>query len=44
MCTGERIAIKISSSPITGTDNSFVMSRLTAFLRDAKLITSGVNQ
>jgi hypothetical protein len=44
MCTGERIAIKISSSPITGTDNSFVMSRLTAFLRDAKLIMSGVNK
>jgi hypothetical protein len=44
MCTGERIAIKISSSPITGTDNSFVMSRLTAYLRDAKLIMSGVNK
>jgi hypothetical protein len=44
MCTGERIAIKISSSPINGTDNSFVMSRLTAFLRDAKLIMSGVNK
>jgi hypothetical protein len=44
MCTGERIAIKISSSPIIGTDNSFVMSRLTAFLRDAKLIMSGVNK
>jgi hypothetical protein len=44
MCTGERIAIKISSSPITGTDNSFIMSRLTAFLRDAKLIMSGVNK
>jgi hypothetical protein len=44
MCTGERIAIKISSSPITGTDNSFVMSRLTAFLRDAKLIMSGANK
>jgi len=44
MCTGERIAIKISSSPIAGTDNSFVMSRLTAFLRDAKLIMSGVNK
>jgi hypothetical protein len=44
MCTGERIAIKISSSPITGTDNSFIVSRLTAFLRDAKLIMSGVNK
>ena len=44
MCTGERIAIKISSSPITGTDNSFIMSRLTAFLKDAKLIMSGVNK
>jgi hypothetical protein len=44
MCTGERIAIKISSSPVTGTDNSFVMSRLTAFLKDAKLIMSGVNK
>jgi hypothetical protein len=44
MAQGERIAIKIASSPITGTDNSFVCSRLEAFLRNARLLVSGVNQ
>ena len=44
MCTGNRIAIRIGSSPITGTDNGFVMSRLTAFLKDAKLLVRGANQ
>jgi hypothetical protein len=44
MAQGERIFIQIGSSPITGTDNSFVMTRLTAFLRNARLLISGVNQ
>lgn len=44
MCTGDRIAVRIGSSPITGTDNSFVMSRLTAFIKNARLSISGVNQ
>lgn len=44
MCTGDKIAIKFSSSPLTGTDNGFVMSRITAFLKDARLVISGVNQ
>jgi len=44
MAQGERIAIKISSSPVADTDNSFVCSRLEAFLRNAKLLISGVNQ
>jgi hypothetical protein len=37
-CTGDRIAIKIASSPIVGTDNGFVMTRLTAFFKDARLL------
>ena len=40
-CTGDRIAIKIASSPITGTDNSFVLTRLTAFIKDAKMLIRG---
>jgi hypothetical protein len=44
MCTGDRIAVKFASSPITGTDNSFLMSRLTAYVKDARLKVSGVNQ
>jgi len=38
-CTGDRIFIKIASSPLPGTtDNGFVMTRLTAFFKDAKLL------
>jgi hypothetical protein len=44
MAQGERIAIRIASSPITGTDNSFTCSRFEAFLRNARLLVSGVNQ
>ena len=44
MCTGNRIAVKFASAPITGTDNSFVMSRLTAFIKDAKMKIRGSNQ
>jgi hypothetical protein len=44
MCNGERIAIRFASSPVTGTDNGFVLSRLTAFLKNAKIKWSGVNQ
>lgn len=40
-CTGDRIAIKIGSSPITGTDNGFVITRLTAFIKDAKMLVRG---
>jgi len=40
-CTGDRIFIKIASSPITGTDNGFVMTRLTAFIKDAKMTIRG---
>lgn len=37
-CTGDRIFIKIASSPLPGTtDNGFVMTKLTAFIKDAKL-------
>ena len=44
MCTGNRIFVRISSSPITGTDNGFLVSRFTAFLKDAKLLVRGANQ
>lgn len=44
MCSGDRIFIKISSSPVTGTDNGFTMSRLTAYVKNAKLKVSGVNK
>jgi hypothetical protein len=43
-CTGDRIAIKISSSPTAGTDNGFVVTRLTAFIKDAKLSIRGAAQ
>jgi hypothetical protein len=42
--TANRIFIKFSSSPIVGTDNSFALSRLTAFFKDAKMKISGSNQ
>jgi hypothetical protein len=44
MAQGDRIAIKIASSPVAGTDNSFVLTRLQAFLRNARILVSGVNQ
>jgi hypothetical protein len=44
MCTGERIFIKFSSSPITGTDNAFVITRVTAYIGNAKLLIGGRNQ
>ena len=44
MAQGERIAVRIASSPITGTDNSFVLTRFQAFLRNARTLVSGVNQ
>jgi hypothetical protein len=44
MAQGERIAIKIASSPVAGTDNSYVCSRFEAFFRNARLLISGVNQ
>ena len=43
-CTGNRIAVKLGSSPITGTDNGFTLSRFTAFVKDAKLGIRGANQ
>jgi len=43
-CTGDRIAIKIASFPTEGTDNSFKMTRLTAFIADAKLKITGANK
>lgn len=43
-CTGNRIFVKIASSPITGTDNSFTLTRLTAFVKNAKLLIGGRNQ
>ena len=43
-CTGNRIAVKFASSPITGTDNGFTMTRFTAFLKDAKLLIAGANK
>ena len=44
MAQGERIAIKISSSPIIGTANGFTLSRFSPFFKNAKLRISGVNQ
>lgn len=47
MAQGERIFIKVASSPIAGSSslgNSFVMTRFEAFMRNARLIVSGVNQ
>lgn len=44
MAQGERIAIKISSSPVQGTDNSFVCSHFEAFFKNAKMLISGVNK
>ncbi len=42
---GNRIALKISSSPLTGqTDNSFLLTRLNAFIKDAKLAIRGAAQ
>lgn len=43
MVQGERIAIKIASSPVSGTDNSFVLTRLESFFRNARILISGVN-
>jgi hypothetical protein len=43
MAQGERIAIKISSSPVTGTDNSYLCTRFEAFFRNARILISGVN-
>jgi hypothetical protein len=43
-CTGDRIFIKIASSPNGGTDNGFVLTRLTAFIKDAKMLVRGAAQ
>jgi hypothetical protein len=44
MAQGERIAVKISSWPVSGTDNGFILTRFTAWLKNARILTSGVNQ
>jgi len=48
MAQGERIAIRIASSPVPGgtspTDNSFICTRFEAFFRNARILISGVNQ
>lgn len=43
MAQGDRIFIKISSSPIAGTDNSFLLTRFEAFFRSARILVTGVN-
>jgi hypothetical protein len=43
MAQGERIAVKISSWPVSGTDNGFILTRFTAWLKNARILTSGVN-
>lgn len=43
-CYGNRIFIKLASSPVTGTDNSFSLTRLTAFFKDHRMIVGGRNQ
>jgi hypothetical protein len=41
-CTGDRIFIKIASSPLAGqTDNGFLMTRLTAYIKNAKMQIRG---
>jgi hypothetical protein len=44
MAQGERIAIRIASSPVSGTNNSFICTRFEAFFRNARILISGVNQ
>jgi hypothetical protein len=44
MAQGDRIFIKIASSPITGTDNSFLLTRFEAFFRNSRILVTGVNQ
>lgn len=47
MCTADRIAVKIASAPVAGAEtvaNSFTLSKFTAYLKAAKLKTSGVNK
>lgn len=47
MCQGDRIFIKISSSPVAGSaslGNSFLLTRFTPFFRNSRLIVTGVNQ
>jgi hypothetical protein len=41
--TGNRIFIQISSSPVTGTDNGFKLTRLSAFIKNARLLIGGRN-
>ncbi len=41
--TGNRIFIQISSSPVTGTDNGFKLTRLSAFIKNARLLIGGKN-
>jgi hypothetical protein len=44
MAQGERIFIKIYPSPVEETGCSFVLTRLEAFFRNARILVSGVNQ
>jgi len=41
--TGNRIFIQIASSPVTGTDNGFKLTRLSAFIENARLLIGGRN-
>lgn len=44
MAQGERIFIKIASQPVSGLGNSFILTRFEVFLRNARILITGVNQ
>jgi hypothetical protein len=44
MAQGDRIFIKIYPSPVSGIGCSFVLTRLEAFFRNARILVIGVNQ